>query len=46
MRRALTKWAIIILIIVVLGLWFFPDALKGAITGAASAVKSGIMGLL
>lgn len=45
MRRVAMKWLIIILIIVILGLWFFPDAIKGAITGAASAIKSGITSL-
>lgn len=39
------RWTIFILFILVIALWFFPDAIKGALTGAASAVKSGMTGL-
>lgn len=45
MRITAMRWIIIILVLLVIGLWFFPTEIKGVVTGAASAVKAGVTGL-
>jgi len=45
MRITLMRWVIVILVLLVLGLWFFPTEMKGFVTGAATAIKTSLTGL-